>query len=191
MTFITIPASAIPIQYLWRNQMPEFTQQQIEQSIKRAEGFIYSERRLSKVKSHNDSAPSLVDGFTENVGSHLGSLLGDSLAESLVPQARNIVTMREERESFLGNATLLGRLKTSLDDFAIGGFRVEKGDIEDTEKQLIASDDELIASFSSALEEGNTRAVFLALSLIVERAVQELVYTQLPPNAPPYNLSGL
>ena len=108
--------------------MPELTPQQIAQSIKRAEAMIHSERRLSKVKRHNESTPSLIGHFQENMGSHLGSILDDSLAESLLPQARNIVSMREERERFLTDETLLGRLKTTLDDFGMGGFPVEEGD---------------------------------------------------------------
>jgi hypothetical protein len=160
------------------------SEEQIAKSIRRAEALVKSENRLALLNSRQDVRDLLISSFQESVGSRMGDIIDDTLAEKFLPQARQVVGMHAERIGFIREKTLLGRLEVALQDFGMEGGRVE-------EAHLNLTTEELFSEFNSALGTADTNKIFTTLSLIVAEAINQMADTDLPPVAPEYDLSAL
>jgi len=74
---------------------------------------------------------------------------GNSLATELLPQARQVVAMRETRSKFLKTQTFLGKVEAKIDDYCTANL------LDPTDIDVTGSDEEILTHFSNTVATGN------------------------------------
>jgi hypothetical protein len=155
----------------------------IQKAIARAERMIRSEERLASLKAHN-APESVITYAREIVGQNMGNLVSDELAEQLLPQARNIAAMRDDRLRYLSSNTFLGSCKTRFEDLFID-FAHQGGEPDQFE-----TNEEALDVLERAIRSGNQLTIVGTISNILDFIEQDLVYRdeELPPLPPQYSI---
>src|ERR1035441_5203061 len=141
----------------------------IQKAIARAERMIRSEQRLTSLKAHN-APESVITHEREIIGENMGTLASDELAERLLPQARNIAAMRDDRLRYLSSNTFLGSCKTRFEDLFID-FAHQEGEVDQFETK-----EEALDVLERAIRSGNQLTIVGTIANILDFIEQDLVY---------------
>lgn len=162
------------------------TKNDYRDAIAAAESLVRSELRLAKLKSLNAPVGCL-STEREVVGDRMSNIVLNELALKLLPQARNILSMREKRLEFLMHRTFLGQCHDKVDDlFVEFAHSCEETDEEYETRQ------EALDVLAKALRTGDGSNACAVLVNIFEFIANDLLFRteELPPLPPPYKLPG-
>ncbi len=157
-----------------------YTPEQIQKSIQLAEQTAMRERHLQEFK--NAQLPTMIEHARASVGGAYGELFNDPLAAKLLPQARVILAMRENRRNSILSTSLgilmkeIARLSTAPKRHA----EPEPFPLEMTNQEW--------KKFLQALEEGSREKLLESLDTLLLHVLEDLVESHLRPVAPPYEI---
>ncbi len=164
----------------------EYSEEQIQKSIRAAEQFAQREANLKVFKKYAFHVGIKREHL--RLGDSLAKLVDDPLAEKLLPQARVIVAMETAREAAI-EETFFGKLCENLAYQQFINERMdgwEKIDIETPFSDEL--NNKKWQRFRQALSEGNKIELLESLMWLMSEVKSDLITTDLPPVAPGYRI---
>ncbi len=160
-------------------------------AIKTAESIAKRERQLAFISEQSNVSDALSARFAETLGDGMYIAATDKTVAALLPQAQNIVAMREARSKYLNENTLLGYFSACLDDIHTQYAHDEAYGEEAFDALEGKTSKEIMRSLQDVLESGDKYHILASLNDIIGSILNDLTQSELPPAAPPYDLSQL
>jgi hypothetical protein len=152
-------------------------------AIKSAESLVRSEMRLTNLAKLN-APPTIISEEREVVGGRMADIISDDLAQQILPQARQILLMREMRVEYLHRNTLLGKCHDHFD--TLFNELAHSCDID----VPCSTVTEALKILENAIRSNHEGEVACALLAVLEFVMHDLTFRaeELPPLPPAYRL---
>lgn len=160
---------------------------EIEQASDLAEKVANAELKLGESRRSKASA-SVIRKQQDELNASTYELLGNILAERLLPQARIIVRAEHRRLNVIVRSTLLGQLRQVIDMLRRNPPTVDNKAESEIQPFCNEKDNEALNVLSEALGRNDNATALGALMVLLQSAMINLAKTNLPPPPPPYEM---
>jgi hypothetical protein len=145
-------------------------------SKKIALDFVRAERRASTFAANVSGKTR--ERIDEDMNKATAALQQDTLAQQLLPSAREYERLYQERKNIIASQTMLSTVSLTLDQVADGDMEIHSGQFKDT---LIDDDWDQLCDALEMMDPEVARKALIAFSSLLDSLVVDLNKVDLPP----------
>lgn len=161
--------------------------EEIKKAADLAEKVAGIELRLGESRKSKTSTPT-INKLRTDLNRGISEFLGDLLAEQLLPQARTAVRAEHKRLSAIKKSTILGRLRCMIEVLMREPPKTGKQEVDEVQAFYTKHDNTAWDNFCEALDQGDRITILESLAKLLQSAMINLAWTELPPSPPPYEI---